>query len=184
MIFLLASNRHASIACNDSRFYSVVQNSRNVTHIPYINYLCISFCWLLGYSNSFVLAFLFFFSSFFQSLRLSMHELLQPFKNFAWLSLLDWVPHPWNTYTCCSGISEWPSLRSNSRSNLSVAGACADDVHTRVRTQRWTSSLRTGIFSYWMKIVPKVATQKCSFFFFHHPKETGHVWSHENEASH
>lgn len=55
MIFLLESNRHASIACNNSTFYSMVQNSRNVKHICYINYLCIRFCWVLGYSHLSVL---------------------------------------------------------------------------------------------------------------------------------
>lgn len=91
MIFLLASNRHASIACNDSRFYSVVQNSRNVTHIPYINYLCISFCWLLGYSNSFVLAFLFFFLLFSSHLDFQCMNSFSPLKIL--LGYLFWIEY-------------------------------------------------------------------------------------------
>lgn len=32
MIFLLKSNRHVNIACNNSRFCSVVQNSKNLKY--------------------------------------------------------------------------------------------------------------------------------------------------------
>lgn len=124
MIFLLECNRHASIACNNSRFYRVLQNSRSVKFIRYINYLYVHFCRVLGCSNSFIPPFFFFFFLFSSHWEFQCMNSFNLLKTLPALSPLDWVPYPLGIYTCCSGISEW-SLKSNSRSDLTVAGSSA-----------------------------------------------------------
>lgn len=124
MIFLLESNRHASIACNNSRFYRVLQNSRSVKHIRYINYLCMHFCRVMGKKSSYFLFFFFFLPFFPQSLGVSIHEPLQPFKNFTChislgLSTLSFG------YLHLLFRNQWMVLKSNSKSDLTVVGSSA-----------------------------------------------------------
>lgn len=177
MIFLLESNRHASIACNNSRFYSVVQNSRNVKHTRYINYLCISFCRVLGYSNSFVLSF-FFLRLFSSHLEFQCMNSFSPLKILLgcllWIDyLILWIHilavqesvngHLWNLTAHQTSLLQVPAWMT-----------CTLTCTPRDILTHWG----LAYFHIGWKLFPKLLHKN---IFFHHPKETGHVWSHEDE---